>query len=85
MVYVKMVNNNKNDNKNRNNNIDNNSCTENRFKSSYKASGSDLIITIIAGDKRSLQTILSQRQVIDCIARFFQNLSTLLGCQGSAY
>ena len=39
MVYVKMVNtgNNKNDNKNRNNNIDNNSCTENRFKSSYKA------------------------------------------------
>ena len=32
MVYVKMVNNNKNDNKNRNNNIDNNSCTENRFK-----------------------------------------------------
>ena len=37
MVYVKMVNNNKNDNKNKNNNIDNNSCTENRFKSSYKA------------------------------------------------
>ena len=37
MVYVKMVNNNKTDNKNRNNNIDNNSCTENRFKSSYKA------------------------------------------------
>ena len=37
MVYVKMVNNNKNNNKNRNNNIDNNSCTENRFKSSYKA------------------------------------------------
>ena len=37
MVYVKMVNNNKNDNKNRNNNIDNNSCIENRFKSSYKA------------------------------------------------
>ena len=37
MVYVKMVNNNKNDNKNRNNNIDNNSCTENRFKPSYKA------------------------------------------------
>ena len=37
MVCVKMVNNNKNDNKNRNNNIDNNSCTENRFKSSYKA------------------------------------------------
>ena len=37
MVYVKMVNNNKNNNKNRNNNIYNNSCTENRFKSSYKA------------------------------------------------
>ena len=37
MVYVKMVNNNKNNNNNRNNNIYNNSCTENRFKSSYKA------------------------------------------------
>ena len=85
MVYVKMVNNDKNNNKNRNNNTYNNSCTENRFKSSYKAEGSDLIITIIAGDKRSLQTILSQQHVIDGIARFFQNLPTFLGCQGSAY
>ena len=32
--------------------------------------------SFIAGDKRSAQTILGQQYFINCIARFFQNLST---------
>ena len=32
--------------------------------------------SFIARDKRSAQTILGQQYFINCIARFFQNLST---------
>ena len=35
---------------------------------------------VIEGDWRNLQTILGHRYSINCIARFFPNLSTFLGC-----
>ena len=35
-----------------------------------------ITLVLFAGDKRSQQTILGQRHFINCIARFFQNLST---------
>ena len=38
------------------------------------------VLNFIAGDKGSSETILGQRYFVNCIARFFQNLSTLLGC-----
>ena len=40
---------------------------------------------LIAGDKRSPQTIIGHRHILDCITRFFQNLSTFLGYLCSAY